>query len=222
MPTPNEGRKIDNADGFKEKLRLSEISHNKVKLFCGGNYITAWLNNSYRGGLSESKFTNILAQLSSDLNSAKCLGIGEIAFFHFEKFTGQHVINYPPNFEPFLKIVNQVAINGRWLDLHSEPMEKNGTSHEAEAFGGLELIFKNNPNLKLIYSHTAMTNAHNAEAILKRYPNVMMNIKLLGDSADWNNLEEVTNDNHELFEDWAQLFERYPNRFTVGSDAKFG
>ena len=222
MPTPNEGRRIDNADGFKEKLRLSEISHNKVNLFCGGDYITTWLNNSYRNGLSESELTNILSQLSSDLNSAECLGIGEIAFFHFEKFTGQHVINYPPNFEPFLKIVNQVAINGRWLDLHSEPMEKNGTSHEAEAFGGLELIFKNNPNLKLIYSHTAMTNVHNADAILKRYPNVMMNIKCIGDKADWNNLEEVTNDNYELFEDWAQLFERYPNRFTVGSDAKFG
>lgn len=220
MPTPNEGRR--NEGGFNEKLRLSEISHNKVKLFCGGDYITTWLNNSYRNGFSESELTNILSKLNSDLNSAECLGIGEIAFFHFEKYTGQRVINYPPNFEPFLKIVNQVAINGRWFDLHSEPMEKNGTSREAEAFGGLELIFKNNPNLKLIYSHTAMTNAHNAEAILKRYPNVMMNIKWIGDKAEWTNLEEVTNDNRELFEDWAQLFERYPNRFTVGSDAKFG
>lgn len=222
MPTPNEGLTKGNESGFKEKLRLSEKSHNKVKLFCGGEYITTWLNNSYRNGFSESQYSNVLSKLTSDLNSTECRGIGEIAFFHFEKYTGQRVINYPPNFEPFLKIVNQVAISGRWFDLHSEPMERNGTSHETEAFGGLELILKNNPNLKLIYSHTAMTNAHNVEAILKRYPNVMINIKMMGDKAEWTNLEEVTNDNHELFEDWAQLFEQYPSRFTIGSDAKFG
>ena len=40
MPTPNEGRTKDNESGFKEKLRLSEKSHNKVKLFCGGEYIS--------------------------------------------------------------------------------------------------------------------------------------------------------------------------------------
>ena len=35
------------------------------------------------------------------------------------------------------------------------------------------------------------------------------------------NLEPVLNSNGELYKDWALLFEEMPDRFVIGSDAKF-
>ena len=66
-----------------------------------------------------------------------------------------------------------------------------------------------------------MTNPTNARRILETYPNVMLSIKVVTPTAVWKNLEPVFNSNGEVYEDWATLFEEMPNRFVIGSDAKF-
>lgn len=91
------------------------------------------------------------------------------------------------------------------MDLHAEPVDPHGRSYEKQVFGGLEFMFRKYPALKLILSHTAMTNL---KPILKHH--------LL------NNLEPITNSQGRLYHDWAELFEEMPERFMVGSDEKFG
>jgi len=83
------------------------------------------------------------------------------------------------------------------------------------------LLLDRNPTLKVLYSHTAMTNPDNARRILETYPNVMMSIKPMGPTSSWMNLEPILNSKGELYEDWAKLFEEMPDRFAIGSDAKF-
>ena len=87
--------------------------------------------------------------------------------------------------------------------------------YEKEVFGGLELLYRRNPDLKLLYSHTAMSNSKNVRRILKTYPHVMMSIKIETRHDRWRNLEPVVNAQGNVYEDWAQLFEKMPERFMM-------
>lgn len=223
MPTPNDGIRRNQELGVIKREMIREMAGDRVKNFCGSNYITNWLDASYHNGYTEEEVQEVLKQLAKDMESGKYAGVGELAITHFDKgYGGQHVLEFPPNFEPFLRIVDLIAKRRMWLDLHIEPVDPKGRSYEKETFGGIELLFRRNPDLKLIYSHTAMTNPTNARRILKKYPNVMMNIKIVKKHQNWKNLEPVVNTSGELYEDWAQLFEEMPGRFMVGTDFHFG
>ena len=223
MPTPNDGIRPNQELGVVRRKVIRDLDRNRIKIFCGSNYKTTWLHSAYHNGYSENELQDRLAQLSKDIDSGDYDGVGEIATYHFDKgFKRQHVLKYSPNFEPFLQIVDLIAGKGIWLDLHAEPVDPNNKSYEKEVFGGLELLYHRNPNLKLLYSHTAMTNSINVRRILKKYPNVMMNIKLIRKHHNWKNLEPVVNTAGELYEDWARLFEEMPDRFMLGTDFHFG
>lgn len=223
MPTPNDGMRPNQELGVVKRKMIKDLDPKRVMIFCASNYITIWLNSAYHNGYREEELQNILTQLSNDIDSGEYAGVGEIGTYHFDKgFKRQHVLKYPPNFEPFLQIVDLIAKKGMWLDLHAEPVDPNGTSYEKEVFGGLELLYRRNPNLKLLYSHTAMSNSINVRRILKTYPNVMMSIKIETRHDRWKNLEPVVNAEGHVYEDWAQLFEEMPERFTIGADFHFG
>jgi len=223
MPTPNDGMRPNQQLGVVKRKMIKDLDPKRVMIFCASNYITIWLNSAYHNGYGEEELQNILTQLSNDIDSGEYAGVGEIGTYHFDKgFKRQHVLKYPPNFEPFLHIVDLIAKKGMWLDLHAEPVDPKGKSYEKEVFGGMELLYHRNPGLKLLYSHTAMSNPINVRRILKTYPNVMMSIKIETRHERWRNLEPVVNAEGHVYEDWAQLFEEMPERFTIGADFHFG
>ena len=224
MPVPNEGHIAQGGGsiGAEQRRTLRRIGGEKIKLFCGSDYISNWLHQAYHAGYREGELQEVLGQLAQELDDPDCAGIGEIGLYHFNKDRHQNVIEYSPAFEPFLRIVGLIARKGAWMDLHAEPVDPDGKSYEEQVFGGLELIFQKFPNLKLIVSHTGMTHSSNARRILKRYPNVMMNFKPIKRHELWRNLEPVTNARGRLYRDWAELFEEMPERFMVGTDEKFG
>jgi len=223
MPTPNDGIRPHQRLGVVKRKMIKDLDKKRIMVFCGSNYITTWLNSAYHNGYKEKDLQNILTQLSNDIDSGEYAGVGEIATYHFDKgFRRQHVLKYPPSFEPFLQIVDLIAKKGMWLDLHAEPVDPKGTSYEKEVFGGLELLFGRNPDLKLLYAHTAMSNSKNVRKILQTYPNVMMSIKIQTRHDRWRNLEPVVNTRGDVYEDWAQLFEEMPERFMIGADFHFG
>ena len=224
MPVPNEGMHRYSSIGTEQRKVLCQIGEDKIeiKIFCGSEYISNWLHDIYRNGASESEINNMLTRLSEDLDDPECSGIGEIGLYHFDKTGHQHIIEYPPTFFPFINIVRLIAEKDVWMDLHAEPIDPDGVSYEEQVLGGLELLFQKYPNLKLILSHTAMTNPTNVRRILKIYPNVMMNFKPIIKHNRWKNLEPITDEEGRLYNDWAELFEVMPERFMVGSDMKFG
>ncbi|MBW1916350.1 MAG: amidohydrolase family protein [Deltaproteobacteria bacterium] len=223
MPTPNDGIRRNQELGVVKRKMIRDIDPDRVKLFCGSNYITCWLDAAYHNKYTEVAVQDILKQLSEDIDSGEYAGVGEVGIYHFDKGYGrQRVLEFPPNFNPFLRIVDLIGEKGMWLDLHAEPVDPKGRSYEKEVFGGIELLFHRNPNMKLIYSHTAMTNPENVRKILNKYPNIMMNVKIETRHEKWKNLEPVVNTRGELYGDWAQLFEEIPDRFMIGTDFHFG
>ena len=222
MPVPNEGKMKNSSIGAKQREMLRQAGPDKVKIFCGSEYISNWLHDAYHRGYSQDDLEEVLRRLSRDMDNPECLGIGEIGLYHFNKDGIQNVIEYPPTFEPFLEIIRLIAEKGIWIDLHAEPFTPDGESYENQVFGGLELLFQKYPNLKLILSHTGMTNSPNARRILKRYPNIMMNFKPITRHNLWKNLEPITNTRGRLYNDWAELLGEMPERFMIGTDEKFG
>jgi hypothetical protein len=50
----------------------------------------------------------------------------------------------------------------------------------------------------------------------------MIDIKLVRKHHKWRYLEPIADTDGNIYEDWAKLFEEFPTRFIVGTDAKFG
>ena len=222
MPTPNDGRFPGHVLGASQRITLKKIAPDNIRLFAGSNYISYWLHQACRNQIEPGELQDVLVQLSTDLLSEEYIGVGELGVLHFIKRPNQKLIAFQPNFDPFLDIVQEISAHDVWLDLHMEPIDPNGVSYEDWFFGGLQLLFDQNPRLKVILSHTAMTNPVNARNILESYPNVMLSIKPMTPTEAWRNLEPVLNHSGEVYEDWAKLFEAMPDRCIIGSDAKFG
>jgi hypothetical protein len=222
MPVPNQGVVKYWALFAEQNKKLLDLGGDKIRLFCESSSISNWLDAAFHNGYNEKKLKKILDGLAADIIDPDCRGIGEIGLYHFNKTGDQNIIEYPPNFTPFIEVIDLIAKAGMWLDLHAEPVDPDGKSYEDQVFGGLALLYQQFPDLKLILSHTAMTNPANVRKILETYPNVMMNFKPVTDHDVWRNLEPVTDVQGHLYEDWAELFEDMPERFMVGTDMKFG
>lgn len=223
MPVPNEGLSNRANDGTAQKIRLAQDARDQVKVFCGGDYLSNWLADAQRFGNPDAGRLAKMERLRSDLDSGLCLGVGELGLLHFNKTGQQNIIQIQPDFAPLLQVVDMVGQRGGWIQLHVEPREPNGHTHYAELLTALALWTQRQPRLKIMLSHTGMTSAANARAILEAYPQVWMSVKLMStNNSHWTHLEPLLNSEGELFEDWAQLFETMPERFVVGSDIKFG
>jgi len=74
----------------------------------------------------------------------------------------------------------------------------------------LEILFRHNPQAKIVWAHTGFSTAPDkVEAYLQRYPTL------------WCELSYrygITDGGGRLTPEWRRLFERYPERFLVGSD----
>ena len=220
LPTPNEGRFHNLDTNLNLRRQMLKIGGKRVGLLCGSEYLTVWMEGIFHRGYTEEDLDRHLARLEQDIENGQCVGVGEIGPYHFEKKRGQNVIKFPLNFTPFLKMVGIIAEKKVWLDLHIEPMTPKGRSYEDEVFGGIALLYRLFPELRLILSHSAMTNSRNARALLDTYPN--LKAVLTGKSLAWDNLGPITNGKGELFEDWATLFEAMPERFMIGTDYRWG
>ncbi|MFQ5684709.1 MAG: amidohydrolase family protein [Candidatus Binatia bacterium] len=221
MPTPNEGRIGGHKKRRMHRKLLKELGGKTIRVMCCGNTVGQWIHHAYYDTYTKEALDAFLQRLAMDLDSGIYTGVGEFGLYHFNKNGRQPIIRYPPNFEPFVKAVDLIAKRGYWITLHAETVDPKGTSYEDKFFAGIELLYKRNPNLKLIIAHTSTTNPDNVRWMLQRYPNLMMDFKIVKRLKSWWYTEPVNNAKRELHEDWAQLFEEMPERFMVGTDDKF-
>jgi hypothetical protein len=74
----------------------------------------------------------------------------------------------------------------------------------------LEILYRHNPTAKIIWAHTGFSTApEKVEAYLMRYPTL------------WCELSYrygITDSSGKLTPNWKRLFEKYPDRFLIGSD----
>ena len=223
LPTPNAGRTrgIETALAAMEALRSH--SDGRIALLCGSDYLTDWMNSAFLSP-SAAEIERRMSRVAADVGGGRCAGVGEIGFRHYDKtkMGAQWLIDLPAGYPPLMAIAQAAAHAGVPLDLHAEPVEPDGKRHEAEVFGTVAQMLESNPGLRLILSHTAMTNARNARALLAAFPSLMMNVNFAKHRHGmWRNLEAVSDAQGRVYADWAELFEAMPERFMLGSDMFF-
>ncbi|MBT3350797.1 MAG: amidohydrolase family protein [Nitrospinaceae bacterium] len=224
QPTPNEGLFKDGDDNEADRRNFLKIAGRRGGRFCGSLYLTNWMDEAYHRGYEKADLNSRLERLRKEIDSGTCLGIGEIGPYHFDKKARMGIIHFPLNFGPMAEVAALAEKKDIWLELHTEPRTPDGRSFERELFGGIAYLFRRYPKLKLILSHTGMTTTKNARSLLKKYPNLMMNLKMVrpGGFLSWDHLGPISNAKDELFEDWARLMEEMPRRFMIGTDSRFG
>lgn len=222
MPTPNHARFNDGALSTRQMADLATHSAGAIKNFCGSEDWNIWMGQ--QRSVSDSGLEKRRGALQARIHSGACIGIGEIATRHFEKWAGQAVLTVDFR-SPALHALFAIAQgHGVPIDLHVEPMEALGHSHEQASFTELDQIFSRYPRIIVILAHTAMTSAANVQRMIARYPRLYFSIKAVNRHSHWRNLEPVNlrqDKTAYFYEDWAQLLERHPQRFFVGSDFKF-
>jgi predicted TIM-barrel fold metal-dependent hydrolase len=220
LPTPNASHMPRGTTILSQMEELRKSSQGKVILMCGSDYLVNWMQRAAQGYYA----TEEIDRLTRDVKSGACAGIGEIGFRHYAKTSWQLVIDLPAGYPPLLAIAETAARLNVPLDLHAEPVTPGGDRRDAEVFGTIAAMFARNPTLKLVNSHTGMTNVRNARALLKAFPTLMMNVNFAkhASEVDWTNLEGVTDKDRLIYADWAALFEEMPDRFMLGTDFFFG
>jgi hypothetical protein len=213
LPTPSitEDRKLNNT------IKKLHKSSKNIFGLCP-TYMTIF--NQSDEYYKKEAYLNKLNEIETNLSQEWCVGIGEIALRHQIKEDYQpHIeINYSNKaFQDILKILNK---HNSVLDLHNEPI-LNNVSHEKMAFDDIEKIAKNYPNIKLILSHTAMTNPQNLQKLLDISPNVYTNFKHTK-TKRWASfgLEPIIK-KASIYEDWLMFFEKSSKKIMLGSDRKF-
>ena len=74
----------------------------------------------------------------------------------------------------------------------------------------VEILFSHNPKARIIWAHTGFgLPAQRVQALLDRYPTLWGELSYRGG---------MTGGDGRLTAEWRALFERYPNRFLLGSD----
>jgi hypothetical protein len=223
LPAPNEARFRDRESAERRRRELQRSSNGRVLTMCGSDYLTVWMDDGAHSpfGIGSKDLTERMARLTADLKSGACAGVGEIGVLHFNSDGTQPVVRLPAGYPPLLAIAETAAKAGAWMDIHAEPREPDGTSHHDEIYSTLAEMFQRAPDLKLIYSHNGLTNARNARALLTAFPKLMMSVTHMRRKS-WAHLEPITNEQGELYADWAALLEEMPERFMIGTDFLFG
>lgn len=89
------------------------------------------------------------------------------------------------------------------------PARRSRYLHAHSDEEAIDVLFAHNPRAKIIWAHSGFTTApETLEKYLQRYPTLWGELSYRHDVAE----------NGRLKDGWRRLFERYPDRFIVGSD----
>ncbi len=89
-------------------------------------------------------------------------------------------------------------------------VEKNLYLHAHADDEAVEILFSHNPKAKIIWAHTGFSlSTERVEALLRKYPMLWGELSYRGG---------ITGSDGTLTPAWRALFERYPDRFLLGSD----
>jgi len=183
------------------------------------------------GKLWHSSDRGFLEKLEKDVLSGKYFAMGEFEARHYQSSTNSRDIHMPVDSEAFDAVFGLSSQTGIPFLLH----------HEAEdtLLPELERMLTKYPNAKLIWCHVGrnrnpktwkrFTSTETIRELLKKYPNLYFDLvqsKPGGRYHMTGYLDAIMYDPSRpggiLEPEWKTLFEAFPDRFVIGSDANTG
>lgn len=170
---------------------------------------------------------------ASKILSAGALGFGEMSAEHFSFERGHPYQSVAPDHPLFLLLADIAAHNDVPIDLHMEAVPEEMLMPETERLdngenprrlsaniAAFERLLEHNPQARIIWAHAGWDNtgkrtAQLCKQLLQKHPNLYMSIKLGKGAYEENNPVSETG---EVKKEWLELFEKYPDRFIIGTD----
>jgi hypothetical protein len=166
-------------------------------------------------------------------------GFGEMATLHFCMGAGHVYESADPDHELFKALVDVAAEKNVPIDIHQEAVLADmpfptpvtgGCSANPDTLRANIDKFKNllayagGKNVTIIWDHVGWDNtgkrtASLCDELLGQYDNLYMSIKISPNDAPLDN--SVVDANGNIKQEWLSLFQKYPDRFMIGSDQFF-
>ena len=208
----------------KEVMLKHAAQFSGVTVLCSANFVGYFL----KGELERAR--KAVAKIKRDLNRGRCAGIGEVGLRHYDKVRSrggsQPELVVPLDFPLLHEVLAAANEHAVPVVFHIEPVYKPRSIDDlAEIKRWYKRICVKYPRARLIAAHTGMMSPADLEELFQSCPNIFSDFKILtskGDIKNFADLHAVNNLDYEFFDDWAAMFEKYPDRFIFGSDWKEG
>jgi predicted TIM-barrel fold metal-dependent hydrolase len=159
-------------------------------------------------------------------------GFGEIGSLHIS-LSRQHGYTYVPADHPLLKLLADIAAErGVPIDLHMDAARSemtpppqlakfpNNPQKFPATLEGLEGLLSHNRKAIIVWAHCGTDhlgdfNAGTVAGLMQRHANLYLSLKVTGPRAQ--TLNKLFSPGR-LDPEWRALFERFPDRFTIGTD----
>lgn len=179
-----------------------------------------------KGSYTNEEQAQFLSLAEEAAKSDKYVGFGELALRHY----AQPNITDPVQKEarditiagdhPWMLILSDLGAKYNMpLDVHIEP--------DSSTLPGFEKLIAHNPNTKIIFDHAGWYNTGEATAelfdqLMSKYANLYATIKLRKPANKNQQKEAILDKSGEIKQEWLDVFARFPDRFMIGTDVKFG
>lgn len=216
MHTPNDYRK----DKKKVKILRRSVTFSNVTVLCTGNFV----GFIYKGDLEKAR--RVVEQIEADLAAGKCTGIGEVGLRHYDKSRSgkQPVVTAPLDHPLVHRVLAAANTHAAPVVLHIETVNAvNGVDKVSEIKRWYKNVCRKYPKAAFVASHTGMMSPANLEGLLRACPNLTADFKVLHNEGAVNGFSHLFGVNglrFRFFDNWAALFEKYPDRFIFASDWK--
>lgn len=178
-----------------------------------------------KGSYTANEKKKFIRLLEKAAKSGQYVGFGELAVRHYPQPNLMGAkreardITIAGNHPWMLELADIGAKYGMPLDIHIEP--------DDTTISGFKKLIAHNQSAKIIFDHAGWYNTGEGtpelfDRLLGKYPNLYANIKIRKPVSAAQQTVAIFDKNNKIRDQWLAVFKKYPNRFMMGTDVKFG
>ena len=196
--------------------KLSELYPRRVFSLYGGKALRLLYRVVERGGYTASQEETFVRLIDQAMRSGKYKGFGEIGLYHMETVKRAN-LTIKADHPWMLKLADIAAKYDVPIDIHMEATD--------ESLSALERLLDYNRRTKIVWAHAGWSELGHGtadvwERLMMRHPNLYGSIKHRTPTRRAPSPKvNICDRSGEIEAEWLRLFERFPDRFMIGSDS---
>jgi len=212
--------KVEDVGSKLEKANLNAAAQypDRIIAFYGGDVINRLIYEKDPNSVTKKNKKSFRKKIKKVLDNNNYQGLGELAPLHYSLEEGQPYIEFRVDHPYMLELADLAAKYNIPMDIHMEAT--------TDTLSQFKILLAHNKKAKIIWDHAGWSNTGLAtpkkiKSLMSKYHNLYSSIKLRKSDSDIQEVNALKS-NGKLKNSWKNLFKKYPNRFIIGTDMKFG